>query len=104
MTETFSLTDVGYVKRVVVGNDNPETAPDEKKYERQMELLNRCLKDSPKGKIVGQEKNFYLLNLGEHQVVMQYIVYHIGFERKPCWIDSVNTSAPFPCKESETTI
>ena len=82
MTETFSLTDVGYIKRVVVGNDNPETAPDEKKYERQMELLNRCLKESPKGKIVGQEKNFYLLNLGEHQVVMQYIVYHIGFARK----------------------
>lgn len=104
MTETFSLTDVGYIKRVVVGNDNPETAPDEKKYERQMALLNRCLKDSPKGKIVGQEKNFYLLNLGEHQVVMQYIVYHIGFERKPCWIDSANNNSPNLYKELENKL
>lgn len=32
------------------------------------------------------EKNFYILNIGEHQVVMQYIVYHIGFERKPYWL------------------
>lgn len=104
MTETFSLTDVGYIKRVVVGNDNPETAPDEKKYERQMELLNRCLKESPKGKIVGQEKNFYLFNLGEHQVVMQYIVYHIGFARKPHWIDSVNTNSPVLYKDLENKL
>ena len=86
MKEAFSLTDVTYIKRVVVGNDNPENAPDEKKYQEQMEFLNRCLKEVPAGKIVGQEKNFYLLNLGEHQVVMQYIVYHVGFRRKPGWI------------------
>lgn len=82
----FSLTDVRYVHRVVVGNSNPETAPDEEKYAKQLHLLNRCLNDYPKGKIIGQEKNFYLLNIGEHQIVMQYIVYHVGFERKPHWI------------------
>lgn len=86
MKEAFSLTDVKFIKRVVVGNDNPENAPDEKKYKEQMDFLNKCLKEVPRGKIVGQEKNFYLLNLGEHQVVMQYIVYHVGFERKPCWM------------------
>lgn len=87
MAKTFSMTDVTYVKRLVVGNDNPEATPDEAKYEKQLELLNRCLTDAPKGKIIGQEKSFYLLNLGEHQVVMQYIVYHIGFPRKPCWLE-----------------
>lgn len=86
MSGAFSLADVKYVKRVIVGNDNPEAAPDEEKYERQLEFLNKCLRETPKGRIVGQEKNFYLLNLGEHQVVMQYIVYHVGFERKPCWM------------------
>lgn len=83
---TFSLTDIRYVHRVVVGNDNPETQPDEEKYGKQLAQLNKCLNDYPKGKIIGQEKNFYLLNIGEHQVVMQYIVYHIGFERKPQWV------------------
>ena len=82
----FSYTDVKYVHRVVVGNDNPEKQPDEEKYKSQLAFLNRCLSDFPKGKIIGQEKNFYILNIGEHQVVMQYIVYHVGFERKPSWI------------------
>ena len=83
----FSYTDVKYIHRVVVGNDNPEQQPDEAKYNNQLDFLNRCLNDFPKGKIIGQEKNFYILNIGEHQVVMQYIVYHIGFARKPSWIE-----------------
>lgn len=83
---SFSLSDVKYVHRVVVGNSNPEAAPDEGKYEEQLQELNRCLNDFPKGRIIGQEKNFFLLNIGEHQIVMQYIVYHVGFERKPQWI------------------
>ena len=84
--DVFSNTDVTYVHRIVVGNENPEQPNDEEKYKQQMELLNRCLSESPKGKIIGQEKNFYILNIGEHQVVMQYIVYHVGFCRKPVWI------------------
>lgn len=87
MAKTFSVADVTYVKRLVIGNDNPEVTPDEDKYEKQLALLNRCLTESPKGKIIGQEKSFYLLNLGEHQVAMQYIVYHIGFLRKPTWLE-----------------
>lgn len=79
----FSYTDVKYVHRVVVCNDNPEQAPNEEKYKSQIAFLNKCLDDFPKGKIIGQEKNFYILNIGEHQVVMQYIVYHVGFTRKP---------------------
>lgn len=84
--DTFSLTDIGYVHRVVVGNDDPETQPDEEKYRRQEAYLNRCLREYPRGRIIGQEKNFYLLNVGEHQIVMQYIVYHVGFPRKPPWM------------------
>lgn len=85
-TDVFSHTDITYVHRVVIGNDNPEQQPDEDKFNRQLALLNRCLSDSPKGKIIGQEKNFYILNIGEHQMVMQYIVYHVGFRRKPTWL------------------
>ncbi len=85
-TDIFSNTDITYVYRIVIGNDNPEQQIDEEKCKKQLALLNRCLSDIPKGKIIGQEKNFYILNIGEHQVVMQYIVYHIGFRRKPSWL------------------
>lgn len=84
--DIFSNTDITYVQRIIVGNDNPENQPDEGKYNNQLALLNRCLSESPRGKIIGQEKNFYILNIGEHQVVMQYIVYHVGFKRKPMWL------------------
>ena len=50
-------------------------------------LLNRCLSDSPKGTIIGVEKSFAMLNLGEHQVVLQWLCYHIGFARKPFWME-----------------
>ncbi|MCD7873690.1 MAG: hypothetical protein LUH17_01580 [Acidaminococcaceae bacterium] len=59
----------------------------EAELEKQRQFLNRCLSDSPCGRIIGQEKNFYLLNIGEHQVVLQYIVYHVGFARKPVWLE-----------------
>lgn len=86
MADTFSVADVGYVHRILVGNNNPEKQPDEELYEKQTALLNRCLTEYPKGRIIAQEKNFYILNIGEHQVVMQYVVYHIGFHRKPQWL------------------
>jgi hypothetical protein len=82
MTKPFDVSAVGYVKRVVIGNTDPEKTVNEEDIEKQRQLLNRCLSDSPRGRIIGQEKNFYLLNIGEHQVVMQYIVYHVGFARR----------------------
>lgn len=86
MADTFSVSDVGYVHRVVIGNEDPEKQPDEEKFQKQSALLNKCLSEYPKGRIIAQEKNFYILNIGEHQVVMQYVTYHIGFPRKPPWL------------------
>ena len=87
MTKPFDVSAVGYVKRVIVGNIDPEKTATEEEIEVQRQFLNRCLTDSPRGRIIGQEKNFFLLNIGEHQVVMQYIVYHVGFARKPVWLE-----------------
>lgn len=81
---TYSLTDYRFVVRYVVGNRDAEKLPDEKVMEKQMKELNEAL--SRGGRIIAQEKNFFILNIGEHQVVSQYIVYHVGFERKPYWI------------------
>jgi hypothetical protein len=83
----FDLTDVRYVKRIIVGNDNPEHMRPEAEIQQAADLLNRCLSDTPRGTIIGIEKNFMLLNIGEHQVVLQSVVYHVGFPRKPYWLE-----------------
>lgn len=86
MSGQFALTDIGFVKRIIIGNNDPEKPADEEEIARQVSLLNKCLREYPRGKIIGLERNFYILNIGEHQVVMQYTVYQVGFKRKPDWI------------------
>ena len=81
----FELTDISFVKRIVVGNGgNAETRPD-KESETAMALVNRCLSDHPRGRIIGVERAASSLNIGEHQVVLEAVVYHIGFARRPMW-------------------
>jgi len=82
----FDLTDVGYVHRIVIGSNDPEKLKQEEEIRTAAELLNRFLNDSPKGRIIGIEKTFNILNIGEHQVVLQAMIYHIGFPRKPFWL------------------
>ncbi|MFK3773738.1 hypothetical protein [Pseudomonas sp. NPDC089406] len=82
----FDLTDVGYVKRIVVGSTDPEKLTSQALIQQQTALLNRCLSELPKGRIVGIEKSFNLLNIGEHQVVLQALIYHVGFARRPYWL------------------
>ena len=86
-TTVFDLTDVRYVKRILVGSDNPEKLRSNDEVEQAVALLNRCLNDTPPGRIIGIEKNFSILNIGEHQVVIQSMVYNVGFSRKPFWLD-----------------
>lgn len=86
MQKTFDLSCVGFVKRIIVGNNNPEKVTTDAEIEKQVNLLNKCLQEYPKGKIIGIERNFFILNIGEHQVIMQYTVYHVGFKRKPDWL------------------
>lgn len=86
MQKTFDLSCVGFVKRITVGNNNPEKMTTDAEIEKQVNLLNKCLQEYPKGKIIGIERNFFILNIGEHQVIMQYTVYHVGFKRKPDWL------------------
>ena len=85
---TFDLMDVSYVKRIVVGSTDPEKLNSEAVVQTQSALLNRCLSETPRGRIVGIEKHFNLLNIGEHQVVLQALIYHVGFARRPYWLGS----------------
>ncbi len=82
----LDLTDVTYIKRIVVGSSNPTDIQSEERIAEAMALINRCLSDFPKGKIIGVEKSFSILQIGEHNVVLQWTTYHIGFLRRPTWI------------------
>ena len=83
----IDLSDVRYVKRICVGTSDPGRMLTEEEIGRAMDLLNRCLNGPPAGKIIGIEKSFKILNIGEHQAVLQWIVYHVGFPRKPVWLE-----------------
>jgi hypothetical protein len=86
----FQLTNIRFIKRIVVGNDNPQAMRTEAEVNQAMDLVNRCLSGSPRGYLLNVEKSFSLHNIGEHQVVLQYTVYHIGFERKPMFLDQAD--------------
>lgn len=84
--EPFDMTDVRFVKRITLGTSDPKRLQDETYLQEQADLLNRCLSEPPRGHIIGQEKNFNVIRMGEQQVVIQSVVYHVGFKRKPMWI------------------
>lgn len=83
----LDLTEIKYVKRITVGTDNPNRICTPAEIEEKTAVLNRCLSDTPKGAIIAVEKSFTVLQMGEHQVVLQWVVYHVGFKRKPFWIN-----------------
>jgi hypothetical protein len=83
----IDISDVGYVKRIVVGSNNPANLQSEEQINTAMALLNRCLTETPKGRIIGIEKSFNILQVGEHNVVLQWLTYHVGFTRRPYWIE-----------------
>jgi hypothetical protein len=83
VADRFQLADVKYIQRIVVGNHDPKHMKTEAEVGDEMAKVNALLSGTPGGVILGIEKNFAIYHVGEHQVVMQYFVYHIGFTRKP---------------------
>lgn len=83
----FQISNVRFIKRIVVGNDNPQNMRTEAEVQQSMDLVNKCLSGTPRGYLLNIEKSFGLYNIGEHQIVLQYAVYHVGFDRKPLWLD-----------------
>lgn len=85
--EKAALTDIRYVKLVPVGSVNPNNPLSDQSKEEQAALLNRCLNDYPKGVIIGKDITVGRYMLGEHELTMEKVTYHIGFERKPPWLE-----------------
>ncbi len=86
-TGMFDLSDVGHVERIMIGSADPERPVAEADVVAATARLNRCLSDVPRGRLLGIEKTFHILNIGEHQVVLQALIYHVGFRRKPAWLE-----------------
>lgn len=74
-----------YIKLVSIGSVNPNNPLSEQAKEEQMALLNRCLNDYPRGTIIGKDITVGRYMVGEHELTMEKITYHVGFLRKPLW-------------------
>ena len=85
--EKAALTDIHYIKLVPVGSVNPNNPLSDQSRAEQVNLLNRCLNDYPKGVIIGKDITVGRYMLGEHELTMESITYHVGFVRKPSWED-----------------
>ena len=83
--EKAALTDMRYIKLVSIGSVNPNNPLSEQAKEEQMALLNRCLNDYPRGTIIGKDITVGRYMVGEHELTMEKITYHVGFLRKPLW-------------------
>ncbi|ROS05223.1 hypothetical protein EDC56_0753 [Sinobacterium caligoides] len=91
---TFDITEVGHIERIVVGTTTPDKMPTDEDNKKKMAQINRCLTDFPKGRIIGMERSFSVIRIGEHQVVLEAVVYHLGFKKKPLWMDEEEKAKP----------
>ena len=82
-TTPFDIFDIAYIERVAMGAVAPDKIPTEAENQEKLALLNRYLQENPRGRIIGTERSFSLIRIGEHQVVLESVVYHVGFKRKP---------------------
>lgn len=80
-----AMSDIHYVKLVTVGSVNPNNPISDQSREQQIEVLNRCLNDYPRGVIIGKDITIGRYMIGEHELTMEKVTYHIGFKRKPQW-------------------
>jgi len=83
----MDLIDVAYVKTISIGNIDGDNTNSDKENEEQVSLLNRMLTNMPKGKIIGKDVRLAVKQVGDEQVTLIKTTYHIGFNRKPVWID-----------------
>lgn len=97
--DKLTLSDIRFVKDVVIGSINPNNPIADEAREEQVAVLNRCLEDYPKGVILGSDITIGRYMLGQHELTMQKTTYHIGFARKPVWLPSGERSARFGMQE-----
>lgn len=91
MNKKLELSDFRFIKAVAVGSINPNALLTDDGRDEQMAFLNRCLNDYPKGVIIGKDIAVGRFMMGEHELTLQKTTYHVGFPRKPEWIEDTTT-------------
>jgi len=81
-----ALEDIHFIKTVTIGSVNPNNPLSAQSKQAQEDLLNKCLNEPPKGIIIGKDITIGRYAIGEHELSMQQTTYHIGFQRKPVWL------------------
>ena len=89
----LDLSEIRFVKRVTVGGGEPGVESTEEDRERQIEFLNRCLSGIPQGRIIALEISSRVARLDDNgeKLVMQVVTYHVGWERKPYWLEALES-------------
>ena len=90
-TGKTAFSEVHYVKLVSIGSVNPNNPLSEQSREEQVRLLNKCLNEYPRGIIIGKDMTVGRYMIGEHELTMEKVTYHIGFTRKPSWEEEQET-------------
>lgn len=85
--EKLDMSQIHYIKLVPVGSVNPNNPLSDQSRMEQLDLLNRCLTDYPKGIVIGKDITIGRYMIGEHELTMEKVTYHVGFVRRPPWED-----------------
>ena len=64
MDKSFALSDIKYIKRITVGNIDPNSPMSDEKKDEQVQKLNDYLNGYPKGKIIGKDISFGIFQVG----------------------------------------
>ncbi len=80
----MKLSDIVFVKRIAIGGAGGRVTADE--VQEKMALLNRCLTELPRGKLIAVEQTPFIHQDESGSYVFQMVSYHIGFTRQPPWL------------------
>lgn len=86
-SKKLAMEDIRFVELISVGSVNPNNPLSEESIKKQTEKLNRCLNEYPKGVIIGKDITIGRYMIGSHELTMEKTTYHVGFSRKPLWLE-----------------
>jgi len=91
-SESINLAEITFVKLVSVGHINKPTSREE--MEEQIRFLNRCLEELPRGRIIGRNVSTFMFTYEDLPGRYEQTTYHIGWKRKPYWLQEEEMKGP----------
>lgn len=77
----FEIPDIRWIERIPFGMSHPScSALTEEEAQQQLDRLNKALRY---GVIVGVERNFTTVKISDKEIMLGYLVYHVGYRSRP---------------------